>query len=378
MRIPGASVASPLVIGIGASIATVYVLDPELYNRLVQEDGCLEWGTFWAFLSASGVALLGARRHQRRGRFPWCFVGIALFCFVVAMEEISWGQRLVGYRAPVYFLEHNFQQELNVHNVVSTPLRKLVKKVVIGLYGVALPLIVLHPRIALWSRRVGLVLPPLALVPAFALNLVLYVWYPMPFTGEVVELVLGLSFLSAMLARWSEVAEGEGQLARRPDRTASIGVAAAVAVLSLTSATLSASRRGDPATLVMARNEISALQRDLKLVADRGGGELPTKCKKIHKRIYNYLEKYGVDDLRGLEFSGLVGGGEREGRAHYFLDPWNSPYWIRLRCSKDRKSRRTVVYSFGPNRRRDSSKSEIRGDDLGKSSVRARDSKVDE
>ena len=28
-------------------------------------------------------------------------------CFVVAMEEISWGQRLFGYRAPAYFLGHN-------------------------------------------------------------------------------------------------------------------------------------------------------------------------------------------------------------------------------------------------------------------------------
>ena len=46
-------------------------------------------------------------------------------------------------------------------------------------------------------------------------------------------------------------------------------------------------------------------------------------------------------------------------------DPWNSPYWIRDKCSKDRSRRSVFVYSFGPNRRRDSSHWEVAGDDIG-------------
>ena len=53
-------------------------------------------------------------------------------------------------------------------------------------------------------------------------------------------------------------------------------------------------------------------------------------------------------------------------RAGYLLDPWNSPYWIRHKCPQGGGRRRAVfVYSFGPNRRRDSTAWEIRGDDLG-------------
>ena len=52
-----------------------------------------------------------------------------------------------------------------------------------------------------------------------------------------------------------------------------------------------------------------------------------------------------------------------EERADYFLDPWNSPYWIRHRCSSKRQ--RITIYSFGPNRRRDSDSRELRGDDIG-------------
>jgi hypothetical protein len=50
---------------------------------------------------------------------------VAFFCFVVAGKEASWGQRLMGYQPSEYFLANNFQQELNVHNVIETSTRKL-------------------------------------------------------------------------------------------------------------------------------------------------------------------------------------------------------------------------------------------------------------
>ncbi len=52
-------------------------------------------------------------------------------------------------------------------------------------------------------------------------------------------------------------------------------------------------------------------------------------------------------------------------RAEFFLDPWNSPYWIRDRCDRETNRRIMFIYSFGPNRRRDSSRTEILGDDIG-------------
>ena len=61
------------------------------------------------------------------------------------------------------------------------------------------------------------------------------------------------------------------------------------------------------------------------------------------------------------EFAKLV---EEALRRQYFLDPWNLPYWIRHRCSEGRTTA-VFVYSFGPNRRRDSDPGEIRGDDIG-------------
>ena len=39
----------------------------------------------------------------------------------------------------------------------------------------------------------------------------------------------------------------------------------------------------------------------------------------------------------------------RQDRRGYLLDPWSNPYWI----LKEKGSARVVIYSFGPNRRRD-------------------------
>ncbi|MEE8342973.1 MAG: hypothetical protein V3R51_04150, partial [Gammaproteobacteria bacterium] len=87
--------------------------------------------------------------------------------------------------------------------------------------------------------------------------------------------------------------------------------------------------------------------------------------RNVHKRIYTYKNKYVASYLDGGRFAGLVSGGLPEERAHYFLDPWNAPYWIKLRWNADRSRRTAFVYSFGPNRRRDSGELEIRGDDVG-------------
>jgi hypothetical protein len=76
------------------------------------------------------------------------------------------------------------------------------------------------------------------------------------------------------------------------------------------------------------------------------------------------MEAYDQQHLLNGEFASLRAKGLPEERADFFLDPWNSPYWVRHVCSDDRTQRAIYVYSFGPNRKRDSSAWEIVEDDL--------------
>jgi hypothetical protein len=54
-----------------------------------------------------------------------------------------------------------------------------------------------------------------------------------------------------------------------------------------------------------------------------------------------------------------------EERAQYFIDPWNSPYWMRHDCLSSDGIQQVFIYSFGPNRKRDSAKGQLSGDDIG-------------
>jgi len=357
--------ANGLVLGV-AALATILARgDPDQFRLLVQEDGALEWCTFWAFLLAAGVGVANVSRELRQRRLPWWSAGLALFCFLVAMEEISWGQRLLGYRPPAYFLENNFQQEFNFHNVTPSKLRKLALSGIIAGYGIVLPLLLLIRPLQAWAVRLGVVAPPLALVPSFGVVLVFYRVSTFRFRTEWVELLLGGCFLFAMLAAGALRIGGlrSIELVR-----AGAVLTASILVLGLGvgSANWSAASRLTPELRELAQRELESLDHDLREIAARQGRAFVTKCG-LHHRLYTFVRKrkYDADDLRTLQFASSSGPEVARERIDFFLDPWNSPYWIQDRCSKDRSRRTVFVYSFGPNRRRDSTRWEVAGDDLG-------------
>lgn len=66
---------------------------------------------------------------------------VAMFCLFVALEEISWGQLLLGYVPSAVFLEYNTQQETTLHNfanVLGKP--KWVLAATLVAFGVLLPI----------------------------------------------------------------------------------------------------------------------------------------------------------------------------------------------------------------------------------------------
>ena len=63
--------------------------DPDQFYRIVQEDEYHEWATYWAFLLAAAAnGLAAVRQYRAEQGLPWCVIGLGLFCFVVAMEEL--------------------------------------------------------------------------------------------------------------------------------------------------------------------------------------------------------------------------------------------------------------------------------------------------
>jgi hypothetical protein len=124
--------------------------DQEAFLVLVREDGLVEWLTFGelVIMSAFSFMMSSAFNHSEPGSTAkriWLFIGF-LFLFG-AMEEISWGQRILGIESPQWFLKYNKQGEVNVHNLLiyGVNINKLVfgkiLAVIIGIYLLAVPLV---------------------------------------------------------------------------------------------------------------------------------------------------------------------------------------------------------------------------------------------
>ena len=206
----------------------------------------VEWVTFWSFLAAALVfaRAAGLARHDHRpARVLMALAG--LFCFVFAMEEVSWLQRQFGYLPPDLFLQHNYQQELNVHNILGTATRKWTLIVLVVAYGVVLPVLLWAatarhrqrgwPARQAWLEILAPVAPPWSLAISFAAMAVFYWHYPWRFTGEWAELMLGLSFLFTGLAVSSAAAASESD--KRAGITTGAVLAAALLVCGLGLAT---------------------------------------------------------------------------------------------------------------------------------------------
>jgi len=77
----------------------LYMLDRPVPDTLSQEDGMLEWTTVIFYIFASIIFFLAAiifmyTYKQKRFHSMWD-LGLSVLCFIIAGEEISWGQRIL-------------------------------------------------------------------------------------------------------------------------------------------------------------------------------------------------------------------------------------------------------------------------------------------
>lgn len=96
-------------------------LAPEAATRLGVEDGPAENATAFLFVVASfamainGVRLLLNKSHGKL--LPALLLCISVLFFIFAGEEISWGQRILGLETGEFMQQHNWQGEVNIHNL---------------------------------------------------------------------------------------------------------------------------------------------------------------------------------------------------------------------------------------------------------------------
>lgn len=107
-----------------AGAYAIMALDGSTIDALVQEDGVVEWTGALGLLTGAGLFLAAFVVARRRGAASgksragtWALLAFAVGSFVMAGEEISWGQRLLGLSTPESIGSVNAQGETNLHNL---------------------------------------------------------------------------------------------------------------------------------------------------------------------------------------------------------------------------------------------------------------------
>ena len=190
-----------------AGLLTWRFADPDGYDRVVAEDGPVEWATAAVYLLAAGAAAVVAWRFRRRRL--WAAVVLYLLAatalFGIAGEEVSWGQRILDFEGPQVLVENNKQDEANVHNLLGRRYLHTVY-ILVGLYGAGVGRVVVDriPALRRWS---WLLAPDRTLRWYFVSLVVFYVYF------EVSEVVLtrflgaGVRPVNLGVSRLQEVAE---------------------------------------------------------------------------------------------------------------------------------------------------------------------------
>lgn len=115
----------------------------EQYTDLTKEDSYIEYFQAATYFAAAGITLFALISMRNLSWFQKiCMIFFSLSILVIALEEISWGQRLLEIETPEYFLENNVQYEVSIHNL--KPVQSILHQVyiAIGLLGaLILPII---------------------------------------------------------------------------------------------------------------------------------------------------------------------------------------------------------------------------------------------
>lgn len=133
-----------MILGLGC--AALLLTSPKMLMEMTQEDTLIEWASALLLIIGSGCFVAEILRRIQSGTdSDWIAkielaiaIGMALLLFLIAMEEISWAQRLFDFDTPDEIEQMNWQGEFNFHNL-QTDLSETLYYTGVGFFLLVFP-----------------------------------------------------------------------------------------------------------------------------------------------------------------------------------------------------------------------------------------------
>jgi hypothetical protein len=176
LGVAGHSAPHPLIVLVssaflGATLLMLFRFGARLGLRMPMfaKEGFAENLTFLLDLWAAVLCGLAAwrtaaRRDTEQKLIVTGYAFCALLLFLVAMDEIGWGQQLVGYQTPAAWRALNYQQETTLHNLVDREMLTFAWKIVAAAFALGVVALVTAAELTRWQTLQYLAPHP-ALVP---------------------------------------------------------------------------------------------------------------------------------------------------------------------------------------------------------------------
>jgi hypothetical protein len=192
----------------GLAIVSLWRFQHQLgpsFVALFAKEGPLENVTYILELIAAALCATAVWRFSRKSSLAapstparWMFGGLALALFSVGMEEINWGQTLLGFGTPEAWKDINHQQETSLHNLLDrNALEGGARAIGVLLALTAVALVAIRMRSP--GSLLGQIAPHPALVPlALCVGLASFKQH-----SEVVELLVAVFFAFYTYRLWA-------------------------------------------------------------------------------------------------------------------------------------------------------------------------------
>ena len=164
------------------------------YERITAEDALIEWMTAVMFLVASLLFFrIVIKEKKRKKLFPLLLAILSLITF---LEEINYGQRILGLETPSFFLKINQEGEMNFHNIVF--IEEVPIPFILLCYFIVIPFMLKINRFRTFFCGLGYLRPPLSFI-VFVIMITIFVplvhiLFDICFE-EVAELLLSIIFI---------------------------------------------------------------------------------------------------------------------------------------------------------------------------------------
>lgn len=212
--------ATPFVLTLGVAVLKLTLNNNRSYKLLMGEGGFVEYATFIAFVLIVVFAWPLAQRFRRGGEklLALGYFGLTGLAAFVALEEISWGQTLLGWQESAFFESYNVQEETNLHNLVwfQQYLGDAVILASLGLLALCVAWPELRQRVSARLRGYGdWLMPEWCWAGCFLITLVVYVALEGPDDGaflisrdqEFVELLFAGGILGSVVSKYLKQAK---------------------------------------------------------------------------------------------------------------------------------------------------------------------------